>query len=107
VSNLDLRNNYKKDKLDKQLISLIHSKTDHRFYSKRVGETLNELGKSSIRDLYEKIYGPLSKKKKVPSDEEMRKSILTYAKRWSGKMKEHAGSVLESCPKPPKEPGSI
>ena len=71
----------------------------------RIDELVKKMPMDTIREIYEKICGPLPKKKKlIPSDEEIRKSILDYAKNWPEKIREYASSLIEKSPKPPKEP---
>jgi hypothetical protein len=55
------------------------------------------------KDFIEKFYTLiLRKKKKIPKDEH--KSIWEYVRTWPEKIKERAGPILKSAPKPPLGP---
>ena len=67
--------------------------------------TLGELSDKSVENLYERLFGLLPKKKgMIPTDEELRKSILAFAKTFPERMRDHATYIISSCPKPPEEP---
>ena len=71
-------------------------------------ESLEKFIRSSpldvIKELYESI--PKKKRKKVVEEEEIRKSVLEYAKNWPEEMKKRADKLIGEAPKPPPAPSS-
>ncbi len=96
---------YKKKITKKELVELtrldLGLKGLYNFKSDVEG-TIGQLSPDGIKQLYEKIFGPVKMKKLNPSDEEIRRSILQYAQQYTEEMRGHVKSVIDSCPKPPK-----
>lgn len=71
-------------------------------------ESLETLIKSSPLEVIKELYRSIPKKKRreVHEEEEMRKSVLEYAKNWPEEMKRRANKLLSEAPKPPPAPNS-